>query len=155
MKFKQCVIHIQGIDKTGKDTIRDRLVKLSQGKILVIVRSYISQIVYSNLYKRNIDIAFFENELLRCINQFDQKIVIITASDDIIQKRFIQHSENDLEIKDITKHKNAFFNYIYDLNDRHDLIKNKKMIIVNSNNTIQDTIDNIITFLIQNNLCEV
>ena len=53
--MKEHIVILDGVDKTGKDTIKDCLVRLSNGKILVIVRSFISQIVYSRIYKRNIN----------------------------------------------------------------------------------------------------
>ena len=41
------IIHIDGPDKTGKDSIRRDVVKKSKGTSLVYVRSFLSQIVYS------------------------------------------------------------------------------------------------------------
>ena len=52
--MKAEIIHIDGPDKTGKDSIRREVVKSGKGSYLVYVRSFLSQIVYGRIYNRNI-----------------------------------------------------------------------------------------------------
>ena len=53
------IIHIDGPDKTGKDSIRRQVVKNAKGTTLVYIRSFLSQIVYSRLYNRKINEDWF------------------------------------------------------------------------------------------------
>ena len=53
------IIHLDGVDKTGKDSIKTEIVILSNGRILVVARSFLSQIVYYRIYNRFIDESFF------------------------------------------------------------------------------------------------
>ena len=46
-------IILEGIDKTGKDQIREYIRKLSNGKYTCSARGFVSLMAYSNLYNRD------------------------------------------------------------------------------------------------------
>lgn len=113
MFTKECIIHIEGADKTGKDTVRNEIVKQSQGKVLVIVRSYVSQIVYSRIYKREINENFFFNKMLIDYNN-GHNFIFLSAEQKDAEKRFLEHQETDLKIEDFTMHQKIFKSVISD-----------------------------------------
>jgi len=104
---KSRIIHIDGTDKTGKDTVRDLLVKETQGNCLVIVRSYLSQIVYSRLYDRKIDEDFFWNKMKI---DFDNGVEFVVLECNLYnaERRFKEHNEKDISILDFENHRYAF-----------------------------------------------
>jgi len=106
--MKEHIVILDGVDKTGKDTIKDCLVKQSDGKILVVVRSFISQIVYSRLYKRNINESFFIKKMRDLYYDSNYTFFYLTASKNELIKRFEKHNEQDLDIKYIDKHIKTF-----------------------------------------------
>lgn len=105
------IITLDGPDKTGKDTIRDLLVKRSNGSYLVYVRSFISQIVYSRIYKKNIDEGFFWE---RFKHQYDlgELFFNLICNIDVVKERFIKHDEKDLLIEDYNKHLMVFLDIV-------------------------------------------
>jgi len=114
--MKECIILLDGIDKSGKTSILKALVKRSNGKLLVIDRSFISQIVYSRIYNRQINEKFFIDQA-KIAFQNGYKFFIITANTDIIEKRFKICNEKDLDISDIFMHKQVLFNVLNDFNE--------------------------------------
>jgi len=101
------IIHFDGADKTGKDTIRDLIVKQAAGKYLIYVRSYISQIVYSRLYNRNIDEYFFWKRMKEDFDKGD-RFIYFECNLDQAKDRFIEHNETDLSINDYEIHQDVF-----------------------------------------------
>jgi len=101
------IAHFEGADKTGKDTLRDIIVKDSKGAYLIYVRSYISQIVYSRIYKRQIDEYFFWKRLKE---DFDKGDRFFYFECDLVsaKKRFEEHNEQDLSINDYELHQKTF-----------------------------------------------
>lgn len=110
MISQEKIVHIDGVDKTGKDTLRDKLIKTSEGKLLIYVRSFLSQIVYNRLYKRNIDENFFWNKFVKEYNN-SSVFIVLTCSQDVARQRFIDNDEKDLDIEDYNKHL-AMFNQV-------------------------------------------
>lgn len=102
------IIHIDGADKTGKDTIRNILVKKSEGKYLVYVRSFISQIVYSRIYDRKINELFFWHKFRSANRVNDEKFFLLTCSVEEAKKRFIEHNEKDIHIDRFEYHQEKF-----------------------------------------------
>jgi len=135
------IIHIDGIDKTGKDTIRDKLIKKSKGDILVIVRSYLSQILYSRIYNRDIDESYFLNEMKNDISR-GHRFYVLTANKEVIEKRFIKHDEKDILISEIEHHKQELIKLIEDLKINHNI--NEIKIIDTSYMSIKLTVDKIL-----------
>lgn len=133
--MKEQIIHIDGADKTGKDTIRDLLVKQSQGKHLVYVRSYISQIVYNRIYDRVIDEEFFWKRMKEDHDKGDLFFLFV-CNKDIVAERFIQHNETDLDIKDYYDHSMTFLKVVTEARDRGIFIT----IIDTSTSTVDHTL---------------
>ena len=105
------IIHIDGPDKTGKDSIRIDVVKKSKGTSLVYVRSFLSQIVYSRLYKRNIEEKWFFDEWKKAFTR-GEKFYFIDCNFENIKNRFLQHNETDLDIKDWVEHRKVFYDVL-------------------------------------------
>lgn len=106
------IIHIDGPDKTGKDSIRREIVKLGKGNYLVYIRSFLSQIVYGRLYNRNINEDYFFECWSNAANILDNKFFFIDCSYELVKERFIKHSEDDLDISDWKKHRDIFLEVI-------------------------------------------
>jgi|GEM_PF-2317660 len=110
------IIHIDGPDKTGKDTIRDILVKEAKGNYLVIVRSYISQIVYARLYNRKINETFFKSRMkheYECGSHF----FVLSCTAEVAAERFKKHDEKDMNIADFNKHIKTFYEVCEELSE--------------------------------------
>ena len=134
------IIILDGVDKTGKDTIKDCLVKQSGGKILVVVRSFISQIVYSRLYKRNINESFFIKKMRDLYYDGNYTFFYLTASKNELIKRFEKHNEQDLDIKYIDKHIKTFNDVLNEMKNSGMRIK----YIDTTSRTPDDTAEDII-----------
>lgn len=91
-------IILEGVDRTGKDSIRHEIVKQSNGKIVVMCRSYISQIVYSRIYGRNInEKEYFD--LIKKTKKIGYEYYILTADINVLLERFKQTNEPMIDIK--------------------------------------------------------
>lgn len=98
------IIHIDGIDRTGKDTLRKEIVKRTNGQYLVIVRSFISQIVYNRIYKRNINEVWFWDRFIHANNARDEKFFYLYCDKEIIEQRIKDTNEKDININQILEH---------------------------------------------------
>ena len=136
MSMKEQIIHIDGADKTGKDTIRDLLVKQSQGKHLVYVRSYISQIVYNRIYGRAIDEEYFWQRFKEDYDKGDLFLLFV-CSKDIVSERFIKNDEQDLDIKDYYEHAMMFVTVVTEARNRGIMIP----IVDTSTITVEQTLE--------------
>ena len=106
------IIHIDGPDKTGKDSIRREIVQLGKGNFIVYVRSFLSQIVYGRIYNRNINEDYFFQCWSHAANILDNKFFFIDCDYELIKERFIKHNEDDLDISDWKKHRDVFLEVI-------------------------------------------
>lgn len=122
MEMKSAIIHIDGPDKTGKDSIRREVVKATKGQSLVYVRSFLSQIVYSRLYNRKIDEHWFFDKW-KLAMQLGEKFFFIDCSYEIIKERFMKHNEQDLDIKDWKTHRRAFYDVLKEAENKGIKIK--------------------------------
>ena len=111
MEIKSIIVHIDGPDKTGKDSIRRDVVWESNGNALVYVRSFLSQIVYSRIYNRKIDEHWFFMQLLAA-QMRGEKFFFIDCSYELVKERFIKHNEKDLDIKDWKNHRRVFYDVL-------------------------------------------
>lgn len=105
-------IILEGVDRTGKDSIRHEIVKQSNGKIVVLCRSYISQIVYSRIYNRSID----EREYYDLINKTKEigfEYYVLTADESVLLERFKNTNEPMINI---SRDKNEFETIAFELN---------------------------------------
>lgn len=91
-------IILEGVDRTGKDSIRHEIVKQSNGKIVVMCRSYISQIVYSRIYNRNINEQEYY-DLIEKTKDIGYEYYILTADYKVLLERFKATNEQMIDIK--------------------------------------------------------
>ena len=105
------IIHIDGPDKTGKDSIRREVVSNSEGTAMVYVRSFLSQIVYSRLYNREINEDWFLAKWYRAFN-LGEEFHFTDCSYEMVKERFILHNEMDLDIKDWENHRKVFYDVL-------------------------------------------
>jgi len=106
--IKEQCIHFDGIDKSGKDTIADNIIKATNGRVLIFRRSYISQIVYAIIYNRNINYSYYYNRAIKDYNCNNDKFFLFTCNEEELIKRFQITNEKDLSISDIEKHIRVF-----------------------------------------------
>ena len=107
IEIKPFIVHLDGMDKTGKDTIQDLLVKKTRGKSLIFNRSFISQISYSRIYDRP-DVEEYFWQRFDEADDRDENFIYLYANKDDVAKRFIEHNEKDMKIEDYEKHKTVF-----------------------------------------------
>ena len=55
-------IEIEGVDKTGKDTVLKYIEQMTNYKYVLHARGFVSQIVYSKIYNRNYDYTKVAND---------------------------------------------------------------------------------------------
>lgn len=132
--MNESIIILDGVDKTGKDTIQNKLIKVSNGKIMVINRAFISQIVYNRIYNRNINESFFFEKAKQFYN-LGVKFIVLTASEQELIQRFIKHDEKDLKINDIKLHLKIFNEVIEEFKNNIEIL-----ILDTSKNSIDDII---------------
>lgn len=130
MSQKNRVIHIEGTDRTGKDTFRSHLVKEGKGSTLIIVRSFISQVVYSRIYGRTIDEQWFVNQALE-LQKLGHIFVYLKVNLDIVKQRIIDTNEEDVNIYQIEHHTQIF-------NEVVDFFKSNGLKVIILDNTHQD-----------------
>jgi len=118
------IIHIDGPDKTGKDSVRREVVKGTKGNGLVYVRSFLSQIVYSRLYNRKIDEDSFFISWADAIVR-GERFFFVDCSYELIKQRFIKHSEDDLDIKDWKDHRRVFYDVLKHASEQYDIEVNR------------------------------
>lgn len=114
--MKERIIFLDGMDKTGKTSIKRELVKYSDGKYLVVDRSFTSQIAYSIINDRKIDGDFFIRKSKEIFDLGDCSFVYVTTNNDEISKRIIYCNEEDITQNDVEKHKIVFENVVKTLN---------------------------------------
>lgn len=117
------IIHIDGIDRTGKDTLRRKL----HDKHFIFVRSYFSHIVYSRLYNRKIDEKFYFDLINKRISE-GEVFVILQVNKEEFSKRCILTNEEHVKPEDYDKHNTAFS----DVLDFFRLNYNKNIIIIDT-----------------------
>lgn len=111
-KRKPIFVHIDGPDKTGKDSVRVRIVQLSEGSIMTVVRSYISQIAYLIIYDRSEEYVnqFFDMWFQAYLT--GEEFVFIDCDYESVKQRFIDHDEQDLAIEDWKSQREVFLQVI-------------------------------------------
>ncbi len=105
--MKESIIILDGIDRSGKTSLKNELIKQSNGKCLVIDRAFISQIVYNRIFKREINETFFKNQATYCF-RLGYKFVYLYANKNDIKYRVRNTNEKDISEKDINTHKKIF-----------------------------------------------
>ena len=92
------VIMIDGIDRTGKDSVKEEIIRQTNGNVIVFVRGFISQIAYSEIFDRDVD----EVELYTQMKSFQKnervEYVYLYASERVIFERCMETMEKPFDI---------------------------------------------------------
>jgi len=139
MEISPKIIHIDGPDKTGKDSIRRDVVQKLEGSGLVYVRSFLSQIVYSRLYKRDINEHWFFMQWLAA-QMRGEKFFFIDCAYEIVKERFLKHNEQDLDIKDWKEHRGVFYDVLKLADEQYKIEVNRIDTTIDSVNKSADKI---------------
>jgi thymidylate kinase len=142
MEIRPIIIHIDGPDKTGKDSIRREVVIGGKGNYLVYVRSFLSQIVYSRLYNRKINEDYFFHKWITA-QISGEKFFFIDCSYELVKERFMKHNEQDLDIKDWKDHRRVFYDVIKEAEERGIKINRIDTTIDSINNSAENIIKEI------------
>lgn len=89
------MVIIEGVDRTGKDTLQQSLNKATDYKNMVMIRGPIGFLAYNKLYNKDVD----PNEYLtmeRQLKQVNHLVVYLTADTDELLQRFIDTNEEPL-----------------------------------------------------------
>ena len=89
------MVIIEGVDRTGKDTLQQSLNKATDYKNMVMIRGPIGFLAYNKLYNKAVD----ANEYLtieRQLKQVNHLVVYLTADTDELLQRFIDTNEEPL-----------------------------------------------------------
>lgn len=135
------IVHLDGPDKTGKDTIRRELIKRSDGNILVICRSYISQLVYADIYERDVNSGFFIDNMKKAQN-IGHIFIYLECEKEQLRYRFEKHNEKHLKFEDYDKHKKCFDMYVEYLKGLGIKIKT-----ISTNTLIENSVKNILNYI--------
>lgn len=125
------IVHIDGIDRTGKDSLRRKL----HDKHFIFVRSYFSHIVYSRLFNRNIDENFYFNLINKRIEE-GEFFVILKVNKEEFTRRCILTNEEHVTSEDYVKH-NTTFN---DVIEAFEIKYNKKIITIDTSTISTDEV---------------
>lgn len=99
--MKQKVIIFEGVDKSGKTTLKEMFNKETNYKYWVLDRSAISSIVYDKMFNRNNE-DYWSLLLSSLTSTFDVRIIFCIADIKDIQSRLLYHNEQlPSQLKDI------------------------------------------------------
>ena len=101
-------IEIEGVDKTGKDTVLKYIEQMTNYKYVLHSRGFVSQIVYSKIYKRNYNYTDVINDNKNTL------IIYLTCSKSDLE---IRHKISKEPKIDINRDIEAFDNVINDLSN--------------------------------------
>ena len=124
------IIHLDGLDKSGKSSLLKHIVKESKGRYLVHDRSFISQIAYGRIFKRDINEEYFWNKF-ETHSMLNEKFVYLECNADVMIKRIKDNSETDIGVLDIVPHKKVFEEVIRIAKE------NQNINVIRINNTFQ------------------
>ena len=137
--MKQKIIIFEGIDKSGKTTLKEELNRQSNYQYWVLDRSPISSIVYDEIFNRNNREYWFR--LIQALyDTFDVKLIYCKTTPDIIKDRLEKANEKvQGKLNDFTFVDKCFRNTIK-------LVTNK-CCIVDTSNSIEESICQIMKFI--------
>lgn len=104
---KEKIVIIEGIDRAGKDSVRREIIKQTEGKTLVIIRAFISQIAYSRIYNRKINEEYFFDKAKQLANLGAITTYLFANRSDILQ-RIIDTNEKHISEYQIVSHQKIF-----------------------------------------------
>lgn len=101
-------IILEGIDKTGKDTIQQYIYRLRKGRYAVYNRGNISNAAYDKIFKRN---EYIERDLPK-----NFIYILLTVDPEDLKIRFEINSEPEI---DRQYHAEVFYETFYELTEGH------------------------------------
>lgn len=110
---KPILIIFEGVDKTGKTTIKDAFNKATKFKYVVLDRLTTSSKVYNEIYKRDRK-DYYENFESSIAKNFSTMVVLCESDTEDIIKRLCEANEIlPKELEDIEMVKNKFREHIF------------------------------------------
>lgn len=107
-KLYPTFIMIEGVDRTGKTTLQHRLNKATKFKYIIIDRSYLSHIVYNEVYNREYKEENYK-ELEDIFYNMNTLLIYLYADKNTLQKRL--NEEDKYQSIDIEKDLNVYNKY--------------------------------------------
>lgn len=108
MSAKPIVIIFEGIDKSGKTTLKDKFNKLTNFKYIVLDRFTISSKVYAKLFKRK-ETSYYDEIEKRFVSEYNVLVILTEASNDDVTVRLITARERlPKQISDLDDVKGCF-----------------------------------------------
>lgn len=92
---KPIMVIIEGVDRTGKDTLQQTLNKTTDYKNLVIIRGPIGFLAYNKIYDKGVDPQDYLT-LEQQLKNTRHLVVYLTADTDELLTRFIETNEEPL-----------------------------------------------------------
>jgi thymidylate kinase len=106
----QMIVIFEGADKTGKDSLIKEFHKLTNYKYSCINRFSGTSYAYGKFWKRNLD---YKKYLLQDIEYFDKAVLVyLYAPKEILEKRFKEHNEKDIDLKKLEILENYYNEYL-------------------------------------------
>ena len=107
-KDKPILIVFEGVDKSGKTTLKDKFNKMTNFSYVVLDRLTTSSKIYNNFFQRDRN-EYYESFERSVSESFNVLIVLCECDTDIIIKRLKNANETLPEqLKDVNKVKEAF-----------------------------------------------
>lgn len=105
---KEKIIIFEGVDRSGKSTLKDALNKKTSYKYWVLDRSPISSLVYEKCFNRHNE-QYWKNIYFNLATNFDVKVILCINKSEVIQQRLIDTNEKlAKEVSNITYVQNLF-----------------------------------------------
>lgn len=134
--MKPILIVFEGVDKSGKTTLKDKFNKRTNFNYVVLDRLTTSSKIYNNFFGRN-RIEYYEEFEKTVLKNFNLLVVLCECNTKIITKRLEKANEKLPEqLKDIDKVKTAFVEEVEKSFTNY--------IVINTENQIDECIDVII-----------
>tara|TARA_R110001599_G_scaffold45123_5_gene133719 strand:- start:273 stop:1223 length:951 start_codon:yes stop_codon:yes gene_type:complete len=103
------IIHLDGPDKSGKDSIKREIIKRTGGEVMVIARSFLSQTVYASIYGRDMNSEGYWLKAMEAFKRGETLVYLRPHKNlDEIKKRFEEHDEKDMDFANYTLHRTWF-----------------------------------------------
>lgn len=119
---KPLVVIFEGVDKSGKTTLRDAFNKATDFKYVVLDRFTTSSKVYAKLFGRRYS-AYYDDVENTLLKNYNAVIIYCDCKNDMI--RFRLKAANEVlpsELRNISKVKEMFIEELYKISDRCTLV---------------------------------
>ena len=116
---KQKVVIFEGVDKSGKTTLKDHFNRQTNYKYWVLDRSFVSSLVYSKLFERN-DEEYWMNVAKDFCSTYDVYFVYCHSSEQVVRQR-LEHANETLpeKLQNIVEVCKLFIKYLDEIHARY------------------------------------